>query len=119
MTTLTVNGTWLDVRLRWWEQIGAFHRSFSVPLSSVTDVDITDRPFSKLRGMRLPGTGFPTLVALGTWRGRGMHDFVAIYRNRPAVVIDLARDEFERLLISVRDPGGVASILTAAVQEAT
>jgi hypothetical protein len=59
---------------------------------------------------RAPGTGFPGRVALGTCRRRGgTKDFIADYRGRPAVIIDLDQDMagYGRLIVSVDSPDDV------------
>ncbi len=40
------------------------------------------------------------MISLGTRRGGGIRDFVAVYSNTPAVVIDAAGAESDRLVIS-------------------
>jgi hypothetical protein len=50
--------------------------------------------------MRMPGTGWPGAIALGTWRYGGGKDFAALYRGGPALIVELAGAEFRRLLVS-------------------
>jgi hypothetical protein len=64
-----------------------------------------------LRGVRAPGTGIPGVISLGTRRATGVRDFAAVYRNRPALVIDLDGAGFNRLIVSVDDPAAVAASL--------
>ena len=84
------------------------HSDIHVPVDRITDVDVVPAGFSVVRGLRAPGAGFPGLIALGTWRYRGGPDFVAVYRNRPAVVVTLRDSAYKRLIVSVDDPESVA-----------
>ena len=93
------------------QQLGAVCRPFSVARSSITGVDVVDAPFERLRGWRVPGTGWPRVIALGTWRGRGTKDFVSIHRNERAVLIDLEGERFDRLLVGVEAPEVLAAQL--------
>jgi hypothetical protein len=104
------------VRLTPIEKIGALHGDVRIPRDAVREVEVESKPFSRLRGIRAPGTGWPGRIALGTWRKRGgKKDFVAVYRGRPAVIVKLDDDAgYDRLVISVDAPDEVRKQLTVA-----
>lgn len=78
-------------------------RSVVVDRAAITRVQLTDDPWTWLRGVRAPGTYIPGTLAAGTWRSAGGKDFALIRRNRPGVVIDLdGHDEFQRIVLSTR-----------------
>lgn len=101
------------VRLTALEKLGALHGDLRLPRTAVRRVDITSHPFPEMRGVRAPGTALPRFLALGTWRRAGKKDFVAIYRGRPAVIMQLNEGltDYQRLIISV-SPSAVQSLLT-------
>lgn len=105
MAELIVEGDELVVHLSGWEQAAAFHGDVAVPLAAVKEVAVDPQPFSTLRGVRAPGTGFPGLIAYGVRRLTGERpDFAAILRGRPVVRIELDPPAaFSRLLVSVAD----------------
>ena len=114
MARLVVEGNDISVKLTPLERLGALRGNFRVPRSAVREVRVSDRPWSELRGIRAPGTGIPGVIALGTRRGGGGRDFTAVYRNRPAVVLELEGAVFDRLVISVDDPSNVVDHLRPA-----
>lgn len=101
----------LWVRLSRREKLGAVHGDACIPVDAVEKLYVSHHPFSELRGMRAPGTGFPGLIALGTWRYRGGKDFAALYRGKPALIVRLDDASFRRLLISADDADTVAAAL--------
>ena len=111
MATLRREGSEIVLRLNDLEKAGALHGDVRVPASAVTAVRVTSTPFRELRGIRAPGTGFPGVVALGTWRHRSGRDFAAVYRGGPAVVVELEGAEYSRLLVSAHDADVVVSSL--------
>jgi hypothetical protein len=111
---LLVEGEDIVVKLRPLEILGALRGNFRVPRSAVRAVRVSENPWSELRGIRAPGTGLPGVIALGTRRGRGGRDFTAVYRKRPAVVVDLEGAVFDRLVLSVDNPQAVAARLGGA-----
>jgi hypothetical protein len=110
MARIAVEGDRVVVRLSGLERLGAFiGGDVSVPLSSVRAASVAPDPWTALRGIRAPGTGWPGVIALGHRRGSGIHDFAAVYGHRPAVVVDLAGDRFDRLVVSTDDAQSVAA----------
>jgi uncharacterized protein len=97
---LVIEGSDLVVRLSLMEKVGAFHPDVRVPLATVRAVRVAVDPWTELRGLRAPGTGVPSAISLGTRRGSGVRDFAAVYSHTPAVVIDAAGADFDRLVIS-------------------
>ena len=75
-----------------------------MPLSAVRAASVVAEPWKALRGIRAPGTGWPGWIMLGTARGTFGKDFVAVYRRRPAILVELTGQEFQRLLVCTADP---------------
>jgi hypothetical protein len=101
---LVVDGGDLVVRLSLLEKLGAFAgHNPRVPLTAVQIARVSEDPWRDLRGMRAPGTGFPGVIMLGTTRGKGVHDFAAVYGHRRGVVVDLKGARWTRFVISCRD----------------
>jgi len=111
MADLVVEGSDLVVQMSGLEKLGALRADVRVPLSAIREVRVSDRPWSELRGIRAPGTGWPGLIALCTRRGAGIKDFSAVYRQRPAVVVECGGAEFDRLVISRADAAEKARML--------
>jgi len=117
MVALEVGTTSLTVRLSAWESGLALHRSFDVPLHAVRDVARAEDAWTALRGIRAPGTGWPGLIAYGTFRHSGLRDFAAVWKHRPAVVVDLdpTGASYARIIATVADP----EMDVAAIRRAT
>lgn len=110
MATLKLEGDDVVVELTALEKVGALLGGVRVPRARVTSARMTDDPYRELRGVRV-GTGLPYVIVLGRMIFSGGQDFVAIYRTRPTVVIDLAPGSaFARLLVSSPDPSVVAAL---------
>ncbi|MCM3883603.1 hypothetical protein [Frankia sp. R82] len=116
MASLEIRDKRVEVVLSGLERLGALRGDVSVALDEVLDVRTSHEPFRELRGWRLPGTGLPGVIALGTWRSRDGRDFAAVYRGRPAVVVEVRPGaEFRRLLVGDDQAEDTVSRLRAAV----
>jgi hypothetical protein len=61
----------------------------------------TEDVVAEIRGMRAPGYGLPGHAAVGTWRGHGYKDFVAVYwKQRRGIVITMKDFPFEQVIVS-------------------
>jgi len=94
----------VEVHLSALEKVGALHGEVRVPLSAVVGAHAVDNPWPELRGIRAPGTGLPGEIMLGTCRGSFGKDFAAVYRHKPAVVVELQGEEYQRLIVTAEDP---------------
>lgn len=104
------------IKLSFWERLGAFRGDVRIRRSSVTGARVVGDPWTELRGMRAPGTGWPGVIALGVRRGQFGRDFAAVYRHRPGVVIECSNAEFRRLILTVNDPERIAAALAAGTR---
>jgi len=83
-----------------------------VPVAHITEVVVVDRPIAAIRGWRT-GIGLPRL-RMGTWRHDGVKDYVAVRSDRAGVVLTLRAEQYERAIVSVPDPAGLAAAIAAA-----
>ncbi|MFJ8624990.1 hypothetical protein ACIRD3_19390 [Kitasatospora sp. NPDC093550] len=121
MARLTIEGTDLVVRLRWWERLATRSGPVRVPLTAVEKVAVTREPWRVLRGARESGVLLPGRLCLGVWRHPGGRDFVALHPFTGVVVsVDLRRPSpFARIAVhSTRAPQTVADLRTAASRSA-
>lgn len=100
------------------ESLAAVHRrTLTVPISSITDVTAVADIFGQVRGLRLPGTGWPNRIAIGTWRGgrgrQSFRDFALIHRPGPGVVVSTSGDPYDRILIGLAEPQELVAELRA------
>ena len=106
MAKLVRVGSELILELSMWEKLGALHDSPRVSADAVERVEFIDQLWgsSTLRGIRAPGTALPYVVLLGTLRGRGYRDFVAMSGRGEGVVVTLKSGPFARWIFTLRQP---------------
>ena len=103
MASLLIEDQRLHLSLSGWEQLGSLHADIRIPFSHIVNVEISEKPWRTLRGIRAPGLGIPRIVMLGTMRRKRKKDFCAIYQNRIAVVVYLREETFERLIVTCEE----------------
>ncbi len=117
MAELIVDDKDLVVHLTPGEKICGFHGDVRIRLSSIVSVAPSLDPWLRLRGWRMAGVSLAGYAAMGTRRHGDGYDFCILYRDRPAVQVDVASGRFSRLVICVpegRDPNTEAARIAAA-----
>jgi hypothetical protein len=111
MATIEIDDETVRVRLSTWERLAGLRGDVVVPREAIRSCEVLDQPFSARQGLRAPGTGFPGVIAYGTYRHSGSKDFLALLRGQRAVRLTLANQTFSALLIGTPDPEEVCSRL--------
>jgi hypothetical protein len=114
---LSVEGDELVLHMGALEKAEAAHRDIRVPLAAVTAVHAVHDPWPELRGIRAPGTGIPSVIAVGIRRGSFGKDFAAVHGKGPAVVVELEGAEYQRLIVTADDAATRAAAITRAKGE--
>lgn len=118
MPQLELTDSELIVRLGKWEKMMALHPDIHIPLQQVRgateDAGFGGASGFKL-GLRIPGTHVPFVVAAGTYLKDGDRQFVFTRRKLQTIVIELADNEWTRLVIGVPDAHAEAARINAAV----
>ena len=90
-------GNQVKLSLSFLEKIGGLHLEPIMEISEIASIEYVNNPWTSktMRGIRAPGTGFPYLIMLGTLRNfRGLKVFCAIYKRKPAVIINFKSGPF-------------------------
>ncbi len=113
MATLSIDDDALAVQLSAVEKIGALRGNVTVPRSAIMGARAVPDGMKELHGTRV-GTGIPGVLVIGTIRSGGSVTFAVCRANRPAVVIDLTGQHYDRLVVSLADAEAIAATLDKA-----
>ncbi|GAA2018392.1 hypothetical protein JL107_14795 [Nakamurella flavida] len=114
MNTVTVSDTTLRVEPRGLDKIWSFTRCLDIPLDHVRGATFDPGANAEPKGIRRPGLAVP-----GKWAGTFVHDgersFWNVSTPGDTVVITLAGERFEQLVLTVADPRALVDRINAAV----
>ncbi len=119
MVTMLLDSARLEIVLSGAERALAFHKgNVQIERTSIAKVQLTDDPWTWLRGVPSPGTRINGIIAMGTWKSAGGDDFVIIRRRHAGVVIDLTDDPaYQRIVLSTRNALELVQALQLDVDE--
>jgi hypothetical protein len=95
-------GSYLILALSEKEKFFGLHSSPQAKIAEIISVRKVDKMWSWkiMKGIRAPGTGFPRVIALGTWRYPKGKNFLAVYGKRPGYVITFKSGEFNQWIVT-------------------
>lgn len=125
LARLLITGDELVLHLNPGEKVAAFRRDLRFPTGRVLGVSILDKPLDSpwyrtelklgFAARGAPAAKIATII--GAPMDSGGKAFVAVYRNAPAVTVDLApseSDPWRRLVVSTSNPAAVAALIETA-----
>ena len=115
MAEIEIQGESMVIHLRGWAAVWALKRKIEVPLANIQGATF-DSALARQhpKGVRAPGAYLPRVITAGTYRWRGRREFWSVRHPDKAIVISLANDYYERLVIEVADPLETISMIEAA-----
>ena len=113
MADLVINDSSVTVVLSAAERIESVHGDVSVPRSSVVGARQVPDGLAEVHGIRRRGTTFPGVLMVGSWRESGSVTFAACHGHRPAVVVELAGQAYDRVVVTIDNPGEMVERLSA------
>jgi hypothetical protein len=111
MANLLVTDGTVTVSLSAIEKAEALHGDVSVPRAAVVSAQVVPDGMDEVHGLRMPGTGLPGVIMVGTWRDKQRVTFAVCHGRRPAVVLDLAGQRYDRIVVTVENPEEVVASL--------
>ncbi len=103
MAKITITSTSMRVNLTAFEALRALQGSFEVPLGKIRGATDDSGYLKEGLGLRSPGTGFPGLIAEGTFRRDGQRTLSLWRKGQEIVVVELADSKWDRVLIGCTD----------------
>jgi hypothetical protein len=114
MAELTREGDDLVVVLSTAEKLEAAHGDVRVPISSVQGAEVVDDAVGAVPGIKVIGAGWPGKFAIGTYSSGPGHTktFAVVHHDHPGgVLVRLAGDRFDQIVVSSADPEGMLAKL--------
>jgi len=112
MANLVITDDTLTVQMSLGEKAEALHRDLTVPRSAVAGVRVVADGLAEVHGLKMPGTGVPGVIMVGTWISHEGRTFAVCHGRGPAIVIDLAGQDVDRIVMTVDNPEEAATELS-------
>ncbi|SDG83997.1 hypothetical protein SAMN05216553_11234 [Lentzea fradiae] len=114
MAVVSVQGTDLMVEMQGLDKLWALKSQLTIPLANVRGATVDPGIVGEPKGIRAPGTHVPKVITAGTFHREGEKVFWAVRNAQNAVVVELADEDYTRLVVEVDDPRAVVAMIEEA-----
>lgn len=112
--TITIAGDELVVEPVGLDKMWSFTGSLRIPLAHVRGATHDPGMRNEPKGLRAPGLRIGQKLS-GTFHAGGEKQFWNVSGYENAIVIELAGEEYNRLILSVDDPGGTVDLINGSL----
>ena len=111
MANIVVTGDTVTIQLSAMEKIEAAHGSLTIPRSAIASAQAVPDGMAEVSGFKLAGSGIPGVIEAGTFRGPQGHILAVCHGRKPAVVLHLSGQHFDRVIVTVDNPEEIVAAL--------
>ncbi|GHH54424.1 hypothetical protein [Lentzea cavernae] len=115
MAVVSVQGQDLVVEMAGLDKLWALKSRLTIPLANVRGATVDPGILGDPKGIRAPGTHVPKVITAGTFHHEGEKVFWAVRDAQKAVVVELADENYTRLVVEVDDPRAVVAMVEKAM----
>ncbi|MET8202024.1 hypothetical protein [Micromonospora taraxaci] len=115
MANVLIDGDDLVVQIEGMDRLWSLKSRLVIPLANVRGATADPGIAAEPKGLRAPGTNVPGVITAGTFHQDGESVFWNIRDGSRAVVIELADEQYARLVVEVVDPAATVALIEQAV----
>ncbi|WP_406299694.1 hypothetical protein OG948_31435 [Embleya sp. NBC_00888] len=115
MAKVSIDGGSLIVEMEGLDKLWALKSRLTFPLGHVRGATADPGIIKERKGFRSPGAHIPGLITAGSYRVHGERIFWDVRDAGKAVVIELADEQYARLVVQVSDPRATVALIESAV----
>lgn len=112
-----ITGDTLNLHVEGFDKVWAFKSELAIPLRHITsvrtDAELTMKWF---HGIKWPGTSVPGVITAGTFYQDSKRIFWDVHHPEQAVVITLADESYNELVIEVENPDAFVTNLQQSIR---
>jgi hypothetical protein len=113
---ITIADDALHLEVQGWDKLWALKSRLTIPLAHVRGVR-ADPEVARgwWHGIKAPGTDLPGVITAGTFYQQGKRVFWDVHSPENTIVLDLADERYDQLIVEVADPAGAVRQIAAAL----
>lgn len=115
MALIRIDGDDLVVVIEGLDKLWAFKGSLTIPLANVRGATADPGIATGPKGIKAPGSHVPGVITAGTFHQDGEKVFWDVKDPSKAVVVELAGEEYARLVLQVDDPRATVALVENAL----
>lgn len=111
MITITKEKELFHFNVEGLHKLWALKSELTIPAENIIKAYQDEAELNGWKGWRIPGTHIPGLITAGTFHLSGNKIFWDVVDKKKAIIIDLADESYQKLIIEVEDPESMITLL--------
>jgi hypothetical protein len=103
MVQITINKSSFVFEIMGWHKLWSLKSKLTIPRENIVIAYQDESEITFWKGLRMPGTEIPGLIAAGTFYKNG-RNFWDVSNKKNAIVITLREHYYKKLIIEVENP---------------
>ena len=118
MVQLTVDGNVAILEVQGLDKLWSFTSRLEIPIAHIHGVSADPQAARGWwHGIRAPGTNLLGVITAGTFYQHGKRVFWDVHDPDQTIVIELADERYDQLIVEVADPAAAVRLLQARIGE--
>ena len=110
MVHIITHSTTIDFEIMGWHKLWSLTSKITIPKEKIIKAYQDELEITFWKGLRMPGTEIPGLLAAGTFYKNG-RNFWDVSNKKNAIVITLDNHYYKKLIIEVSNPAQMLQLL--------
>ena len=120
MIDVIIEGDDIHFEVEGWDKFWALKSRLKIPLAHVKGARIDEEAARGWwHGVKIWGADLPGVITAGTFFRKGRMVFYDTHKPEHTIVVDLDHEDFDTLVLQVRDPAGAIATIAGAVAART
>ncbi|HVZ49945.1 MAG TPA: hypothetical protein VG916_14255 [Gemmatimonadaceae bacterium] len=116
MVDVTIEGANAVFEVEGWDKLWALRSRLTIPLSHIAAVKQDDDAAKGWwHGVKVGGADLPGVITAGSFFRQGRLVFYDVHKPDHTIVVDLAHESYDKLVLQVRDPAAAVKLLAGAI----
>jgi hypothetical protein len=113
MIDVSIDGDKFVFEVEGWDKMWALRSRLEIPIAHVKGARIDgDATRGWWKGVKIGGAQIPGVITAGTFYTQGRLVFYDAHKSEQTVVVDLDHENYDALILQVRDPAGTVKLIT-------
>jgi hypothetical protein len=116
MVDVTIQEGRVIFEVEGWDKLWALKSRLEIPLDHIKSARIDEEAAKGWwHGVKLGGSNLPGVITAGTFYRKGRLVFYDTHKPEHTIVVDLDHENYDTLILQVRDPGLAVKTITGAI----
>jgi hypothetical protein len=116
MVDVTVDADKIVFEVEGWDKFWALRSRLQIPISHIKGARIDgDATKGWWKGVKVGGAQIPGVITAGTFYTQGRLIFYDAHKSEQTIVVDLEHENYDALILQVRDPEAALNLITTTI----